>query len=293
MIAKSIKVFVLHTLLLVSSALFSQLSISKQKTVLRFLEGNSWQAKFGELELLIDPVMSQLDFGIPFLYSGNKKYLDGSVELSNLSRSANAVLITQNFDDHAHTPTLKKLSKLNPKMVYICPPAAKSILTNCGILEKFVTTISPGQTVTVSQGPSTAEIIATQGALLGPPWQQKENGYVIRPKTGFFFPSVYIEPHCMYDEEELKNYEVDCVISPVVSQELPAYTLVAGGPKAVRLAKILKARCIAPMANGDLSQSGILSKIISEGDSFDTFKVLATKNGIRVLDIAPGNAIEI
>ena len=68
------------------------------------------------------------------------------------------------------------------------------------------------------------------GALLGPPWQQKENGYIIRPTiiSKKVFKSIYYEPHCMNDPEELANYEVDIVITPIVSQELPAFTLVAG-----------------------------------------------------------------
>ena len=131
------------------------------------------------------------------------------------------------------------------------------------------------------------------GALLGPPWQQKENGYIIRPKTGNSFQSVYVEPHCMYDESELSCYQVDCVISPVVSQELPAFTLVAGGSKVLKLAQILKAKIIAPMANGDLDQAGILSKIITEGCSFPEFQDMALKRGIKVLDTRPGKFVSV
>jgi hypothetical protein len=39
-------------------------------------------------------------------------------------------------------------------------------------------------------------VIATKGALLGPPWQMKENGYVIRPAASSSkkFSSIYYEP---------------------------------------------------------------------------------------------------
>jgi len=106
----------------------------KNKLGFRFLEGNSWVYNAGDLEMLIDPVLEKsLDFGIPFLYSGNKRIIDQKVELSNLSKSSDYVLITQGFDDHAHIPTLKSLFSLNPKMKYIAPPSAKSILLNCKI----------------------------------------------------------------------------------------------------------------------------------------------------------------
>jgi hypothetical protein len=42
---------------------------------------------------------------------------------------------------------------------------------------------------------------------------------------------------------------VDYIITPVVSQELPLFTLVAGGQKAIDLAKLLRARSFFPLKN--------------------------------------------
>ena len=41
---------------------------------------------------------------------------------------------------------------------------------------------------------------------LGPPWQTKENGYIIQPSkdSQYSFSSFYYEPHCMFEESELK-----------------------------------------------------------------------------------------
>ena len=75
--------------------------------------------------------MSQLDFGIPFLYAGNKKVVNGFKELEENAGIVDLILITQGFDDHAHSPTLRKLSKLNPNVPYICPPSAVDILLSC------------------------------------------------------------------------------------------------------------------------------------------------------------------
>lgn len=44
-----------------------------------------------------------------------------------------------------------------------------------------VTYLLPGETTTVSKDGRAVELLATSGAVLGPPWQQAENGYIVRP----------------------------------------------------------------------------------------------------------------
>ncbi len=44
-----------------------------------------------------------------------------------------------------------------------------------------ITYILPGQSTVLSAGGRAVEITATNGAVLGPPWQQAENGMVVRP----------------------------------------------------------------------------------------------------------------
>jgi len=113
----------------------SSLSSSSSSSFVRYLESNSWDVSLGNIRILLDPVLiGPLDFGIPYLYKGERVYINGNKELESLSKLTDYVLITQGFDDHAHTPTLKKLSSLCPKMTYICPPSAKGILENCGII---------------------------------------------------------------------------------------------------------------------------------------------------------------
>ena len=75
---------------------------------------------------------------------------------------------------------IKELSKTRPTMPYICPPSAVSILNNCGISDKFITTIVPDQVIKLRKGDDLIEITATTGALLGPPWQAKENGNICK-----------------------------------------------------------------------------------------------------------------
>lgn len=44
-----------------------------------------------------------------------------------------------------------------------------------------ITYLLPGQSTVLSGGGRAVEIMATSGATLGPPWQQAENGFVVRP----------------------------------------------------------------------------------------------------------------
>ena len=121
-------------------------------------------------------------------------------------------------------------------------------------------TIKPGETLSLTgKSGEKVDFRATSGALLGPPWQATENGYIIQGKD---FPSFYYEPHCMFDAAELSKFKVDCVITPIVPQRLPGYTLVDGGKKAIELCRLLNAKAIIPMANGELDASGILSKLL-------------------------------
>jgi L-ascorbate metabolism protein UlaG (beta-lactamase superfamily) len=264
------------------------------KLSFRFLESNSWEVQANEVKFLIDPVMDQLDFGIPSLYSGRKKVIDGLGELKRLSSISDFVLISQGFDDHAHRPTLNKIRNLRPDMPYFVAPNAVPILQSCGIPTKYITTITHGQKQQIIKKENTLiTISATKGALLGPPWAEKENGYLIQfqenldkqtedksvtsisntqKKTSTSTITVYYEPHGMFDPMELKDYSADIVITPIVSQELPGYTLVAGESSALQLIDLLKARYLLPMANGELEQSGILSSIIAAKGNEDEFR---------------------
>ena len=76
----------------------------------KFLESNSWLFNIGSVKIAVDPVLfAPLDFGIPFLYTGKKRFVDGREEFKKVSAESDYVLLTQGLDDHAHTPTLKVL----------------------------------------------------------------------------------------------------------------------------------------------------------------------------------------
>lgn len=275
-------------------------AVPSGNTVLRYLEANSWELRLGDINIAIDPVFDQLDFGVPALYRGNRKYLDSAAELKSLAVRTDFVFISQGFDDHAHKPTLKKLVVLNNSLRYLCPPSAKKALVDSGINEAMITTILPGQNFVFSKDETEIEVVATTGALLGPPWQQKENGYIMRPteRSSKPFKSVYYEPHCMFDEAELSNYTADVVITPVVSVRIPNYTILGGGPKALQLAELLKASYIVPMSNWDLEERGLLKRIVRLVGSEDSFKNLVKskyflKPKIQVVSATPGQYLNL
>lgn len=64
--------------------------------------------------------------------------------------------------------------------------------------------------------------------------------YLVRSPCGQL--SLYYEPHCVYNEDFIKNEKADIVITPVIKQLLPKFTLVSGQEDAVKLAKQLQAR---------------------------------------------------
>ncbi|KAL2905021.1 Protein transport protein BOS1, partial [Bienertia sinuspersici] len=106
-----------------------------------------------------------------------------------------------------------------------------------------VTYLEPGQDTKIEgRNGSKVKICATAGPVLGPPWQRPENGYILSCSECDL--TLYYEPHCVYNEEILKGKQADIVITPVIKQLLPKFTLVSGQEDAVKLAKLLCAKYV-------------------------------------------------
>ena len=140
-------------------------STTKTPTSVRYLESNSWSVIVNNnIEIAIDPLFSgPLDFGIPLLYSGKKRFINGKAEMKRLVDKTDYVLISQGLDDHAHTPTLKELARLRPDMPYIVPPSALSVLLSCGIRSSCITTLMPGRSIELTKMNKKVSITATKG----------------------------------------------------------------------------------------------------------------------------------
>ncbi|CAK8537273.1 unnamed protein product [Lathyrus sativus] len=257
---------------------------------LTYLEGNSWLWNVGGANILVDPILvGNLDFGIPWLYDASKKFLK-NFQLSDLPE-IDCLLITQSLDDHCHLKTLNPFSLKFPNTRVIATPNAKSLLDT---LFRNVTYIEPGQSFEIeTKDGSKIKIKATAGPVLGPPWQRPENGYLVTsPQVQL---SLYYEPHCVYNPSFIEKERADIVITPVVKQLLPKFTLVSGQEDAVKLAKLLQAKFVVVMKNGDLDSKGPLASIIQSEGTIESFKELLSKElpGAKVVEPTPGIPVEI
>ncbi|XP_020244144.1 uncharacterized protein LOC109822362 [Asparagus officinalis] len=257
---------------------------------LTYLEGNSWLWDVNGLKILVDPILvGNLDFGIPWLYDAAKKFLK-NFRLEDLPK-LDCLVITQSLDDHCHVKTLRPLSERVPDLRVISTLNAEPILSP---LFRNVTYLEPSQSSELEgENGSKVNITATAGPVLGPPWQRPENGYIVTCRQSQL--SLYYEPHCVYNQSFLQNYQADVIITPVIKQLLPGFTLVSGQEDAVNLAKLLQAKYVVPMKNGDLDARGILSSIISAQGSVESFKELLRKEipNANVLEPKPGEPLEI
>nr|ABK22966.1 unknown [Picea sitchensis] len=294
---------------------------------LTYLEGNSWLWEVSGTRVAVDPILvGNLDFGIPWLYDAAKKTLK-NFRLEDL-QELDCLLITQSLDDHCHMKTLKPLSKIYPDLCVVSTPNAEPILKD---LFDEVIYIEPGQSTRLrGKNGSEIDIRASAGPILGPPWQRPENGTISKVsladitgqrhifevfavqstreasrltflKLGYFIEAhdpkfiLYYEPHCVYNKSLLEGQHADVIITPVIKQLLPAFTLVSGQEDAVELARLLNARFIVPMNNGDLESKGILSSILYTDGTMESFKALLSKAllDVQVLEPTPGLPLEV
>jgi len=108
-------------------------SASKGTFSYTHLEGNGqlWQAKSGnsQVSLVVDPLASQLDFGIPWGYRANKVALSESQTIDLICNAKPThCLLTMGLDDHCHPPTITKMMNKLPDLEYIVAPSAEKKL---------------------------------------------------------------------------------------------------------------------------------------------------------------------
>lgn len=265
---------------------------------LTHLEVNGFLLSTADRTILIDPLLEgPLDFGLSSsIYQGSKRVLPEYGLTECLPPRIDCVLITQGLGDHAHLPTLQKLKTKFPMIIIVAPPSARATLQKAGFVGNNVRYIRPGQDTKIfpdTYSASRLTIRATQGALVGPPWQARENGYIV---TGPNSPSIYTEPHVEFQKKALEQLPpVDVVISPISGQGLSGFELVHGPQETLKLCHILKPRYLVPIANGELHTSGALSPFIEEIGSAREFRELLKDSGLetKLVDISPGKDIRV
>ncbi|KAK3252874.1 hypothetical protein CYMTET_37835 [Cymbomonas tetramitiformis] len=229
-----------------------------REAIYTHLGSNSWKIELpaSGLTVLTDPwlIDNLTFFDQDWLYEGIKRKDVGDVGLA-FADGCDAILITQGLDDHAHRPTLKRLPK---HLWIIASPTGAEVTRDLGFTN--VTSLAPGCGTTLD---GKLDIQATSGALVGPPWSQRENGFILRERSVDGI-SLYYEPHCSFDYRSLEQQEpVDLVISPAASVSLGAFPLVNGVEETVKLLNLLQPQVMMPLPNAEIEEDGVLAPWIS------------------------------
>ena len=281
------------------------------------LEGNGqlWQATSTKnnaktsVSVVIDPIASQLDFGIPWGYRANKRAISEQATIDMIcDANPSHCLLTMGLDDHTHLPTLTELRKRMPALRYIVAPSCEKKLLDFGIPADQITVLDHGESCLLVDG---ASVTATVGALVGPPWQKRENGFLLKltdngKSEEDATMSIYYEPHADVVLDRIKNLRANIMVSPVTKQSLPAqvpakgqYTLVYGGDRTLEIAECLGAQTIVPLGNGALDIEGPLAGLVEASGDVDEFESLVEQrnagkdNAIRVAKATAGVPLTI
>lgn len=285
---------------------FSELTSPTSKGTFSYthLEGNGqlWQVKSGnsQVSLVVDPLASQLDFGIPWGYRANKVSLSESQTIDLICKAKPThCLLTMGLDDHCHPPTITKMMNELPDLEYIVAPSAEKKLLGLGLRADKITVLKHGEFCKLGD----ALVTATEGALVGPPWQERELGFLVElgksKTTGL---TVYYEPHADVVMDNIKNLRADVMVSPVTKQALPAqvpaegqYTLVYGGDRTLEIADTLGASVVVPLGNGVLDIDGPLAGLVSASGGVSDFERLLEEKGsaVKVEKASPGVPVTV
>ena len=219
--------------------------------------------------ILVDPwLVGALTFGdTPWLYEGKKKRLPPA-DLAAVCPRTDVILISQALPDHAHGPTLRALP--DKSIPVVCSPAAEAAVRGAGFTN--VTPLAIGKSAETAGGK--IRVTATAGALVGPPWATRENGFVIEEVASTTEKRplrIYYEPHCDWGEGALDGLagssgagSVDVVVTPAVSQKLAGYPLVMGEENLLKLVQALRPAALVPLVNAEFEQSGPLAAAIQQ-----------------------------
>jgi len=247
----------------VSSARQNSWKLYSGKMTYTSYEGNSWAAHLhtSGAHVLTDPwLVGNLTFGgLDFIYSGKKKVTTpDSIDLDALINETDFILLTMSIDDHCHKPTLEAVKERNSDIPIVASPSAAKVVKSIGF--KNVYELDHGEQVSLLDGKVTVK--ASAGALVGPPWSKRENGYTIIEDGGL---SVYYEPHADFTAESVKTLGTcDVVISPPCTQSLLGYDLVKGVTDNIPLLEILQPQAVIALMNAEFDGSGPLASLISE-----------------------------
>ena len=270
-------------------------SPSPRSVAFEYLGGNGWRLAFPRTgaTILCDPwLVGDLTFwNLPQLYVGRKDPPRGgggggggassSAETSfaaELAEACDVLLLSQGWDDHAHRPTLRAIRKDIP---VVASPSAAEVARRLGF-ERVVALRADAEIVRPVPG---VAVRAVAGALVGPPWSEREAGFIVTehfgddaekktktPRSPRPRPvSVYYEPHCSHDASSVRRgvrglpgRRADVAVVPVDSVRAAGFPLVNGGEATAELLELLGfPEVVVPLKNGRLEQAGAAAPIVA------------------------------
>lgn len=268
--------------------------------VLTYLGINSMSLEIGEQRLLIDPLLvgSLVFFGQRWAFRGRSR-AEAVPKPEDVAESFDAIVLTQGLDDHTHRPTLERVDR---RMPIIANPSAASVVRAMGFQD--VSVLRPDESL--SRG--SLRLTAVPGSVVGPPWQDPENGYVFTDtRPGGL--SVGLEPHGNFLGPALGTsfqrlptppaQSVDALILPLTSQVISGYRLVNGVEEAANTLEALTPvpRYLLPLRNGELDAEGVLAESLQkEGGVQDFLRLQGERpklSSVELLDVTPGHPLQI
>ena len=131
-----------------------------------------------------------------------------------MSGCFDAVVLSPGLPDHTHEPTLGAL-RLRDDQVIIGPSSAEAAVRRAGKAGNF-RKLGHFQSMRLKD----VNLEALPGALVGPPWQARENA-LLATAGG---TSLLYEPHGDFNDDDLlRGLNVDVLIAPATTQRLAGF----------------------------------------------------------------------
>jgi len=265
------------------------------------LETNASILEVGTARIFIDPhLVGPLVFFDPrfFAQYKTKLHISDTRQVSEMRKRIreqfgpiSLVVLSQALADHAHEPSLRYLDRELP---VVAPNSARPLLTKLGF--ENVQYLRPGNSFRMDCGSERStsdeyvDIQAVKGSVVGPPWQEPENGYIFRLYRVLAPNEVHVcvfrmfyEPHGNFDASALRTALastqdpdgrlVDVVLTPPIRVLFAGvYELLRGAPSAVELVQLLRPQMVIPIRNWEGHQSGLLSGLLRGTGSLQEFR---------------------
>ncbi|MEL6438259.1 MAG: MBL fold metallo-hydrolase [Cyanobacteria bacterium J06621_8] len=246
---------------------------------LTYFDSNTWLIEIDQQRILLDPwLVGKLTFGdkLSWLFEGQKN------NFQPIPENIDLILLSQGLEDHAHTPTLKKLNKQIP---VVASPNAAKVVQELGY--ETVTALEHQQSFELGK----VTIKAVAGSPIGP--TLVENGYIISGSESG--KSIYYEPHGYHSPSLQQETNIDVIITPLVNLKLPLLGAVIKGQKsALEVCQWLKPQVIlSTAAGGDVDFQGLVASILRSEGTLEEFNYMLKEHQLNTRAIDPKSGEKI